>query len=162
VHPNEEVSVYSGAPSRRPSYLLGKAEPSNWVNSRFVNWFVIFDETKLRPFLIRNYSLSRITAQDKFEDAISRQQLIAKDGDVQALENSIFEMNDDSMVFMRNPGASPPQQRSATTTSYEQFKGANKDRLASLVSPSDPKRKHNQLSVSGVGLPNKRGESLVG
>ena len=56
VHPNEEKSMISDAPSRRPSYLLG-TQPASWVNSAFVNWFVQFDENKLRPFLIRNYSL---------------------------------------------------------------------------------------------------------
>ena len=42
VHPNEEKSVLSDAPSRRPSYLLG-AQPASWVNSRFVNWFLQID-----------------------------------------------------------------------------------------------------------------------
>jgi len=59
VHPNEEVSVFSSAPSRRPSYTLGNSateEPPSWTNSRFVNWFLVYDETKLRPFLIRKYS----------------------------------------------------------------------------------------------------------
>ena len=54
VHPNEEKSMISDA--RRPSYLLGRI-PNTFANSKFVNWFVNFDETKLRPFLIRNYSL---------------------------------------------------------------------------------------------------------
>jgi hypothetical protein len=57
MHPNEEKSMISDAMSRRPSYLLGINPNSGWVNSKFVNWFVEFDETKLRPWLIRNYSL---------------------------------------------------------------------------------------------------------
>ena len=71
VHPNEEKSMISDAHSRRPSYLLGQA-PVSWVNSAFVNWFVDFDENKLRPFLIRNYSLQNVQMQDQFDDAISR------------------------------------------------------------------------------------------
>ena len=63
VHPNEEKSVISDAPSRRPSYLLGTI-PSSWTNSRFVNWFVDFDEKKLRPWLIRNYTLQNVLLQD--------------------------------------------------------------------------------------------------
>jgi len=59
VHPNEEKSMISDALSRRPSYLLG-AQPASWVNSAFVNWFVKFDEEKLRPFLIRNYTLQNV------------------------------------------------------------------------------------------------------
>lgn len=60
VHPNEEKSVISDDRSRRPSYLLGTNAPSSWTNSRFVNWFVDFDEKKLRPWLIRNYTLQNV------------------------------------------------------------------------------------------------------
>ena len=64
VHPNEEKSMISDAPSRRPSYLLGTPQPASWVNSAFVNWFVAYDEHKLRPFLIRNYTLEKVMMQD--------------------------------------------------------------------------------------------------
>lgn len=63
VHPNEEKSVISDTMSRRPSYLLGM-QPVSWVNSRFVNWFIDFDEKKLRPWLIRNYTLENVMMQD--------------------------------------------------------------------------------------------------
>ena len=66
VHPNEEKSMISdgvSARSRRPSYLLG-AQPASWADSAFVNWFVEFDETKLRPFLIRNYSYQNVQMQN--------------------------------------------------------------------------------------------------
>jgi hypothetical protein len=56
VHPNEEKSVISEQASQKPSYLLG-AQPASWVDSAFVKWFAEFDENKLRPWLIRNYSL---------------------------------------------------------------------------------------------------------
>lgn len=58
--------------SRRPSYLLGDIPSGGWVNSCFVNWFVTFDETKLRPWLIRNYSLTQIRIQDKYMDAFHK------------------------------------------------------------------------------------------
>ena len=58
VHPNEEKSEQSMVTAnRRPSYLLGAPQQASWQTSAFVNWFVNFDETKLRPFLIRNYTL---------------------------------------------------------------------------------------------------------
>lgn len=66
LHPNEEKSVLSdngAGMSRRPSYLLG-VQPASWQNSAFVNWFVKIDEDKLRPFLIRNYSLMNVKMQD--------------------------------------------------------------------------------------------------
>jgi NhaP-type Na+/H+ or K+/H+ antiporter len=85
VHPNEEKSVLSDRSHiRRPSYLLG-AQPSSWSESKFVNWFVNFDERKLRPWLIRNYSLQKVTAQDLFDDAVSRTQFRARDGDEKML-----------------------------------------------------------------------------
>lgn len=58
VHPNEEKSMISDG-GRRPSYLLGH-QPDTFANSKFVNWFVEIDETKIRPFLIRNYSLQNV------------------------------------------------------------------------------------------------------
>ena len=63
VHPNEEKSVLSDAPSRRPSYILG-SNPSAWGDSAFVNWFIKIDEEWLRPKLIRNYSLANVMKQD--------------------------------------------------------------------------------------------------
>ena len=69
VHPNEEKSFISN--NRRPSYLLGRL-PDTFANSKFVNWFVDFDETKLRPFLIRNYSLQNVEMQDHLDDVVSR------------------------------------------------------------------------------------------
>ena len=61
VHPNEEKSVLSDSLSRRPSYLLG-SQPVSWVNSAFVNWFINLDENRLRPWLIRNYTLQNVMA----------------------------------------------------------------------------------------------------
>lgn len=52
---------------RTYSYLMpgGKGSgPSSWVNSRFVNWFIDFDERTLRPFLIRKYNIDRIMLAD--------------------------------------------------------------------------------------------------
>jgi hypothetical protein len=47
----------SMAKSRAMSYLLPDGpEEGGFSDSRFAKWFVEFDEHKLRPFLIRNYS----------------------------------------------------------------------------------------------------------
>ena len=81
VHPNEEKSIISdnlSAMQRRPSYLLGRA-PQTFANSKFVNWFVNFDETKLRPFLIRNYTLNNVEMQDHLDDVVSRAQYAGKE-----------------------------------------------------------------------------------
>ena len=74
VHPNEEKSMISDISrvSHRPSYLLGDIPSGGWVNSCFVNWFVTFDETKLRPWLIRDYSLKQIRIQENYMDAFFR------------------------------------------------------------------------------------------
>ena len=96
VHPNEEKSVLSDAPSRRPSYILGP-QPSAWVDSTFVNWFVKFDEEFLRPKLIRNYSLANVMLKDQFDDAVSRTQTKAN-MDMKYLENASFADRDNSIV----------------------------------------------------------------
>ena len=77
IHPNEEkdeksVSMYSQMRPRAGSYLLGRNPAVTWANSPFVNWFVDFDEKRLRPWLIRDYSLQNVEVQNKFEDALSK------------------------------------------------------------------------------------------
>ena len=60
---------------RTYSYLLpgGRpARPASWVNSRFVNWFIDFDENTLRPFLIRKYNIDNIVLADQLEDVMNR------------------------------------------------------------------------------------------
>ncbi len=37
----------------------------------FAKWFVNFDEKRLRPFLIRNYSVENIILQDAFNEMIN-------------------------------------------------------------------------------------------
>jgi len=36
------------------------------VHSRFVRWFVKFDEQKLRPFFIKNYTKALIVLADEY------------------------------------------------------------------------------------------------
>ena len=77
---------------RRPSYLLGRV-PNTFANGKFVNWFVIFDETKLRPFLIRNYSLQNVELQDHLDDVVSRAQHVGQDNveaSIMVFENSMI------------------------------------------------------------------------
>jgi hypothetical protein len=55
----------SMAKSRAMSYLLPDGpESGGFSDSRFAKWFVEFDEHKLRPFLIRNYSYEVVLLQD--------------------------------------------------------------------------------------------------
>ena len=62
LHPNEETSEISHA----ISHFAGAAGqmPKSWATSSFVNWFIRFDENKLRPFLIRNYSAGKAELED--------------------------------------------------------------------------------------------------
>lgn len=69
VHPNEEKSMISDAMQRKPSYLLPTGdEPIGFADSRFVKWFVDFDESFLRPCLIYKYSVQRVIQEDNLED----------------------------------------------------------------------------------------------
>lgn len=36
--------------------IRGEDEPFSWPKSSFVNWFMKFDEEKMKPFFIRKYS----------------------------------------------------------------------------------------------------------
>lgn len=55
MHPNLDETVDN---IRRLSYLLPLGpQPGAFSDSRFAKWFVGFDEKKLRPFLIRNYTI---------------------------------------------------------------------------------------------------------
>ena len=62
MHPNEEKSVLSELSSVRSSSTShhGQIKPTAFKNSAFVNWFLSFDELKLRPWLILNYSRQAI------------------------------------------------------------------------------------------------------
>ena len=64
------------------------AEHKSWVNSRFVAWFIQFDERKLRPFLIRKYNIGNIALADQLDDALQK-----KIGDVDDLDASMRMMD---------------------------------------------------------------------
>lgn len=70
VHPNLEQEPEE--PRRRAkSYLLPDGpEPGSWADSWFVKWFAKFDETKLRPFLIRDYDVMIALMEDEYQDLI--------------------------------------------------------------------------------------------
>lgn len=84
VHPNEEPEVEEIR--RKMSYLLPEApEPGSWADSRFVNWFALFDEEKLRPFFIRNYNVATAIMEDQYQELIQNK----------------FDDQDDEEVFER-------------------------------------------------------------
>ena len=71
-HPNlTEVEV-----ERSRSNTMIKREEQEFegtfANGRCSKWFASFDETKLRPFLIRNYTIESIMNQDKYNDMITK------------------------------------------------------------------------------------------
>lgn len=52
---------------RRSTYLLGAGNQNakgGFENSAFAKWFAHFDEEKLRPFLIRNYTYDAAMTMD--------------------------------------------------------------------------------------------------
>lgn len=59
---------------RKLSYLLPLGPTKGgFSESRFASWFVDFDEKKLRPFLIRNYTMENVLLQDAFNDLITKE-----------------------------------------------------------------------------------------
>ena len=66
---------------RTHSYLMpgGKGSGRGWVNSRFVNWFIDFDENTLRPFLIRRYNIDAIVLADQLDDVMMKRHVIDED-----------------------------------------------------------------------------------
>jgi Mg2+/Co2+ transporter CorC len=55
-------------------------EKGGWINSAFAKWFAQFDEDKIRPFLIRNYTLQGVQLMDEIND-IFRKNFDDKDPD---------------------------------------------------------------------------------
>jgi hypothetical protein len=64
IHPNEEKELDE---STRYSVLFAQGQAVGWVHSRFVRWFIQFDEEKLRPFFIKNYSLALIILEEEYQ-----------------------------------------------------------------------------------------------
>ena len=61
-HPNLDESRRSDAHKPRTmSYLLPEGpEKGGFSDGKFARWFVEFDEQKLRPILIRNYTIENV------------------------------------------------------------------------------------------------------
>ena len=54
------------------SYLLPEGpKHGSFSDGWFAKWFVNLDEKRLRPFLIRNYSVENIIFQDAFNEMIN-------------------------------------------------------------------------------------------
>jgi hypothetical protein len=85
MHPNQNKStIVSAGPldtshlnmTHRATYLLGRGgEQGGFPNSAFANWFAEFDENKIRPFLIRNYTLEAV------ETMVALNQIMTKNFD---------------------------------------------------------------------------------
>lgn len=63
-HPNEEKSNLDE--TTRYSILVAQGENVGWVHSKFVRWFVNFDENTLRPFFIRKYTIEKQILEDEY------------------------------------------------------------------------------------------------
>ena len=60
-----------------------------FANGRCSKAFAIFDEKKLRPFLIRNYTLENVKNQDDYNDMITKK---FDDAEPEEMQNQIDEM----------------------------------------------------------------------
>ena len=63
IHPNEEKDLDE---TTRYSVLYAQGKAVGWVHSRFVRWFMNFDEEKLRPFFIRNYTKTLVILENEY------------------------------------------------------------------------------------------------
>lgn len=62
IHPNEEQDE---------NEVEGETKSNiGWVNSKFVRWFLKFDEEKLRPFFIRKYNPAKAVLEDEYQELI--------------------------------------------------------------------------------------------
>lgn len=155
VHPNEEKSILSdnvSRMSRHPSYLLGRM-PNTFANSRFVNWFVTFDETKLRPFLIRNYSLHNVEMQDHFDDVVSRAQNMGGEN-VEAsfmmLDNSMRDGRLTSTVVGNEGGGGFHRSQTAADVRGRQFSVFNQNANPKTRKLLDSANQDNSSAVQDV------------
>lgn len=65
LHPNEEVA-------EKNDEEIDPNAPFHWPTSRFVVWFLKFDEETLRPFFIRKYSKTRLLIEDQYQELIRK------------------------------------------------------------------------------------------
>ena len=74
MHPNfDRPSEIEGSNVGRKTYLLGAGgEEGGFPNSRFAKWFAEFDENKIRPFLIRNYTLEAVETMDQLNELFTK------------------------------------------------------------------------------------------
>lgn len=88
VHPNEENL------SRNISILLptDPNAPRVFAQRSWVLWFIRFDNDKLRPFFIRNYSREKAQKEDEYAEAIMENFDVNKVEDITERLNSVFVM----------------------------------------------------------------------
>jgi predicted choloylglycine hydrolase len=44
------------------------ADPGSFYTSKLVRWWMVYDEEKVKPFLIRNYDRLRAIVEDKYQE----------------------------------------------------------------------------------------------
>ena len=81
-HPNLEASDDS---EEDETYLLGKQQ-NDFAHSRFVKWFAKFDERRLRPFFIRNYTIEMVHSMHHMHELMTKN---FDDNDEQAVTQAV-------------------------------------------------------------------------
>lgn len=66
--------------------------PRVFAQRDLVQWFMRFDNDKLRPFLIRNYSRARAQKEDEYAEAIMENFEVNNVEEIQERLNSVFVM----------------------------------------------------------------------
>lgn len=93
AHPNLEELPENGD-GRRMTYLLGDLDnpedQGGFPNSCLARNFAKWDESHLRPFLIRNYSLGAIATMDALNDIMAKN---FDDGDADELNIEVQEID---------------------------------------------------------------------
>jgi len=88
VHPNDENL------SRNISIIVPRDpnQPPVFAQRDFVQWFIKFDDQKLRPFFIRNYSREKAELEDQYFEATKENFEVDRVDDIKERLNSVFEM----------------------------------------------------------------------
>lgn len=80
-------------------------QPAVFAQRSFVQWFIRFDDEKLRPFFIRNYSREKAELEDQYFEALKENFEVEKADDIKERLNSVFEMTRNASYVPNMPRA---------------------------------------------------------
>jgi len=101
-------------------------QPSSWVDSAFVKWFINFDENVLRPFLIYKYSYSKVMQEDKFEDMVKSQ--IKQAEMMEQRMDLVASYRDMKLINSLEPNGDKVQRSQTTVDFQKQYLGDSNDK----------------------------------